>query len=237
MITIDYIHKIIGECVDAIRPSSQITDVATNSDGNQVITVANTLNAYDVIKITDGVNTYSDIVVLSATETNFVIEPTFTYDDQLTYSYQSGEPYYMHEKQAKANELLTEKNDGSVSKWKKYPLFILLRPFAIKQRKDQRNIKASIDVVLVNLTEAAWNADDRFANNFEPIMDPMVDEFLNQIVKHPSIVIYAKDEIDLDEEHECLIDGNPLPDTLDGILIRLIDLPIKKPCEVLPTTN
>lgn len=53
-----------------------------------------------------------------------------------------------------------------------------------------------------------------------PILEPLLERFLQGIAESDKIDIYDKDQVEYDREDLCLVDGNPLPDYLDGILIN-----------------
>lgn len=227
----EYIHEVIEAVVDSIRYVGPITEIVQLADGNWSAVAENTLVKNDVVSIrNDNDNFYNNIMVLSAVGTSFTFGEDINYDDQYNYSYKELAPYFLHENKIKANEILTQKNESTVERWKKYPLVLLLTPFTQDLTREDA-VYCDLSIAFLNETEQGLNSDQRYAKNFKPILDPIYDDFLDGIVKSRQIRLYDIDKIQHKRDDDCLIDEkNPLPDYLDGILTKFINLPFKRKC-------
>lgn len=207
-----YVHTIIGECVESIRETGTITGITAGILGQQTITAVNTLAANEVVTINS-----VDYVVISATSSGFVITSALTFVEGM--EYESCQPYYLHEKQKKANMMLASLDKGVTDRYKKYPLVLLMRPYTEDYSNPDNVTVSNVQIAIVGETNQEWNADERYLNNITPILDTIYNGLINAMADHDEIIENSIYQIEHRREDECLIDGNPLPDTLDGILL------------------
>lgn len=207
-----YIHTIISECVSTLRDTAIITGISENSDGSKTIYAINSLEENDVVIIKN-----VEYVARLVTPLSFVIDSSLVFSVGLSFT--SMAPYFLHEKQKKANEILSVREQGVIDRFKKYPLVLLVRPW-VEDYSNPDVVKVTdIRIIIVNYTDQNWNADERYANNITPKLDSIYDKLLTAMVSHDSIVAYSVHQLNHKREDNCLIDGNPLPDNLDGILL------------------
>ena len=230
MITYDYIDKIIGECVEGIRVEGDITDIQQAPNGNYYVYANNTLEPGDVVEIKEDNVVYEDLIVLSATDTYFEISENIEFNTENVFVYFEYKPYYMAEKQHKANELLTEYDSGSTRKNKKYPLILLLRPYTEKSKRNGTHVLADLHLAIVSPTKAEWDSEKRHEEVIDPVLTPLFDKFLQALTRHPYISANSIDDLNIEVEVDCYIDGNPLPDKLDGLGVKLSELRFKRKC-------
>ena len=237
MIGAEYIYKTIEDIVIGLRESGSITDIAINANGDYLVTCANTLTENALINITnDNDETFSNLIVKDVTVADFVITEDISYSSAYIYSYDEKEPYFLHEKRKKANSILTKKGGQGKAKWAKYPLVLMLETFD-EDLTNPQFISADIILIIVNTTDSNWNSDERHDNNIEPILDPIYDGILQGMVDSNIIQAFGIDEIAHIRTVDPFIDGDPLPDALDGIMMNFSALPFKRDCGAvaLPT--
>jgi len=223
-------YIIFAEIVDSLRVTGTITNVTTTATGNYLVTAANLFVKNDFIKITnDNGDTFEDIQIMDADSISFVIETNISYNAAYAYTYKANAPYDMHEKQPKANEILTQKVDKTL-KWQKYPLVLLMHPYTENYSNAEYVEIDSLKCAIINNTESEKNSDERYADNFVPILDPIYEGVIDGIIEHEDVPIYLKEHLDYSKIDELFIDGNPLPDKLDGILLDFNNFKIKRKC-------
>lgn len=91
------------------------------------------------------------------------------------------EPYYLFgHKLDIANRLLLKNND-EVFKDQKYPLVALFMDFP--ELIEQGLAKYTLHVVILNLTDANYTIEDRYAKVFKPVLYPLYESFMSCLKK------------------------------------------------------
>lgn len=220
-----YLYDILSELIDNIRERGNITAVTTLLSGKYDVTAVNDLQKNDVVNIYSNTgDVYENVFVESATPLNFVVSVDF-FDPLKTYTYKALAPYFMHEKPAKAVEILTEMT-GDVRKWRKYPLILLFHPYKVYRNKAHIFGTADFTISILNETEAHYTSDERSAINYKPILYPLYYQLLQQIKESTYFKPYNLSEIQhtLTEQH--YVEVNPLNDILDALTIEFKGLEI-----------
>lgn len=118
----------------------------------------------------------------------------------------------------------------------KYPLIAVFQDFV--ERKGDISGYPTVDLQLIILyyTQKTSYTEDRYDKVFKPILYPIYDELLTQIIKHPEVAIISPNRIEhdkIDRPHW----GDPgtygnkeylLDDVLDGIELRNLKLVLQK---------
>lgn len=91
----------------------------------------------------------------------------------------SGTPYYMFgHKQEISNRLLAMSNDPG-KKAKKYPMVALRLDFT--EDVSQAMWRSTLNIIIVAYTKPNYNAEERYANVFKPVLYPLYESFLKQL--------------------------------------------------------
>jgi len=224
--TYPHIHDIVREIIENLRATGTIS-ASVEASGVYTLTTDNELVKNVFIEI-DG-NQYQ---VLSATPTDFTIKAASGLDfTGLTWS--ALYPYYDHEKIAKAHEILSQMT-GPQSKWKKYPYVLLIHPYSVVDNDFSYVTANNTSIIIVNPTQNEWNSDQRYTNNFNTILEPIYYGILNGLIEHPAIMVEGG-IIPHTRTDNLFIDGNPLPDKLDGLLMELgaLNIYTETNCELI----
>jgi hypothetical protein len=213
------LYTIIESVVDEIRETNTI---ANSSESNSVYTITsdNALSDNDYITIDE-----TQYKVSNTSDTQFTIKAT-TGLDFTNSTWKANAPYFMCEKESKAGNILTEKNDQENYKWQKYPLFLLARPYT--DDRTDRTIGYSSDFTLhiITDTKSDYWANDRIENNFEPILYPLFNSFMDELPNNRWVKEKKRDLIAHTKTDLMFVDGNPFPDKMDGITIQFSNLEI-----------
>lgn len=214
------LYVIIGEVVDAMRETNTITSI--ESEGNYYrYTSTNTLSKNDYISLISDTETKTDLKVISADSTGFVLDAEYS-----ATSYKANAPYYIHEKEVKLANVLTEKTKQETYRWQKYPLITLIHPYTDKRDSNLYGyITSPLVHIITNTNSNDWS-DDRYNTNFEPVLFPLYKSFIEQLAAHNKISGNRPQHIEHEKTDLLYIDGNPFPDKMDGITIKLNDLKI-----------
>jgi len=226
------LYSIINDVVDSMRETASITNIEATGV-NFKYTAANTLSKDDFISITDSSTTNIDIKILEADSTSFTIKTEYT----TAISFKANAPYYMHEKEKKAAEILTVKTGkGTKVSWQKYPLILLTHPHTDNRQNNTVGYEISPTIHIITDTNSDDWSDDRYTNNFEPILFPLYNSFINALAANEWISEMTPQFINHDKTDLLHIDGNPFPDKMDGITLQFNDLEIvtNNVCEPTP---
>ena len=213
------LHIILNDIVESIRPTSPIINISA-SGGNYIYEALNDLEPLNYVTLTDGTTTWENLKVIASTDSTFTLSENYA-----ATSYIANAPYFMHEKEPKAFQVLTEKTKQDTFKYQKYPLVLLIRPFD-KNNSDIADYECDFRIAIINSTEQSYWADDRYENNFDPILTPILESFIEGITKSNNIAIANPRKIDRTFVDDLFISGNPLPDELDAIIIDFKTIPI-----------
>lgn len=118
---------------------------------------------------------------------------------------------------------------------KKYPLVALLLDFPIVRGNSGNYIgDATVQVIIAYLTRPDMKADERYTNNFEPILHPIYYELLEQIEASDAFITDGVNKI----RHTAIdhpyygkgglsdTSGNVFADTVDAIEVQNLQLRI-----------
>lgn len=82
-------------------------------------------------------------------------------------------PYYEHDHFLNiANKLSLKDAATELYKYQKYPLFALIHDFK-EYREFGKPTTSKLNVLIINSTEQNYDSDDRYANNFVPVLIPL----------------------------------------------------------------
>lgn len=132
-------------------------------------------------------------------------------------------------------ELVIEQNGNLTTKLSMYPLICLIHDFEEKYT-DKGNIEVSLDFVILTPSLATKTPAQRYADNYIPKLYPIYAEFM-QLIKDSSYFIGQfggyNTHSKIDALHMGQTDNNgniayKLPEILDGIIIKGLDLTIDK---------
>lgn len=228
------IEDTFRDIVEAIRDTNPITNVVQNAANDYVLTSNNSLVENDRIQINNATTgeSFEDVLVKSATETSFTISTNINYDPANTYNYVANYPYFLDEEAIAANRILTGKNENNITKFQKYPLVLLIRPFA-EDNTQSDYIRADLKVVIVNPTNQNYSFTQRKENNYNPVLEPIYLDLLRQMARNKEIQIWGVEEIQHVKIDHPLLGDNPLPDFLDAIMIEFKELIFKRNCNFI----
>lgn len=134
-------------------------------------------------------------------------------------------------------ELVIEQNGNLTTKLSMYPLICLIHDFEEKYNKG--NVNVSLDFVILTPTTSTKTTSQRYSDNYIPILYPIYAEFMQLISE--SVYFIGQNQLGynhskIDALHMGQTDNNGnisyrLPDILDGIIVKGLDLTIdKKKC-------
>lgn len=97
-------------------------------------------------------------------------------DDNITgVNYQHGHPNEII-------ETLMQLDNSGTERYKKYPLIALFEDIPEDIGKTLGiDSEPTLHLAIINATKQEYKSDERYTNNFKPILDPIYYEFLNQV--------------------------------------------------------
>lgn len=101
-------------------------------------------------------------------------------------------PFYMYGHRLEISNRLLEMENDIVYKYKKYPLIALRMPFDEK-RENGMITYSSINIAILDFTKENWNAEERYANTFKPILYPLYEAF-KKALKNSGLFMWAGDQ-------------------------------------------
>lgn len=202
------LHTVISDIIESKRYEGTISTYTDNGDGTFTYYSPNTLIVPCYITINE-----QSVPVVSADSASFTlkIETTET-------TWKENKPYFMHEKEIKAFQILTEKTKQDTFKYQKYPLVLLYHPFT---RRDSNfgAYECDFRLAIINYTNQNWYSDDRYENNFDAVLNPILDDIIDGMCENNNIAVANKRKIEREFVDSLYISGNPLPDELDAIVV------------------
>lgn len=165
---------VIDSVVDSMRETGTYT--AVYSGDYSTLTADNTFSNYDVVIINDVSYTVTDV-----TDTSFKVKADVT----AFTNYKAAAPYYEYGHILEIAQSLAKKDNASgVTRFKKYPLIMLLldvpaTPNKLWKTFDYTNVK----IVIVDKTDKNYTAPDRKVNVFEPVLIPLYERFIEELSK------------------------------------------------------
>jgi hypothetical protein len=150
-------------------------------------------------------------------------------------------PYYLYGHYLDVLKVLTEKDQNDTFKYKKYPLIILIQDF---QENHGENLSygftlPNIRVLITDLTDPDYHADQRYTNVFKPVLYPIyrylliaMDESFDIGTKDIDQIPHTKiDRVFWGTQTEFGSDASILDDYLDAIDLTFNNI------EVFQTNN
>lgn len=110
------------------------------------------------------------------------------------------------------------------SRDKKYPLVALLLDFPITRGNSGGYLgEVTLQLIIAYATEPDLKADERYTNNFEPILLPIYYEFMEQLEASPVFVTQSVNKIRHMQTDHPYYGKNGLSDTSDNVFADCID--------------
>lgn len=190
---IPLLKDLMAAVVAAIRPVGAISSIEETSGDTKVFS-ENNLSEGDVVSMDN-----TDYVLLSATDEYFIVEGTGI----VATEWSGLAPYFTHGHLEEITQKLKEKDESDKYRYQKFPLIVLIEDIPKSVTTDLPKsvyAEANSNVLIMNYSEREWDAPDRYAENFEPVLIPIYVDFMNQIVDSNLF------DIDLDE----IIPHNPI---------------------------
>jgi hypothetical protein len=128
---------------------------------------------------------------------------------------------------------IVDESTGTVIKDATFPLICLIQVFEEKFDADSAYSELTLTLLFCNISEPAWYSEDRYANNYLPILYPMYAEFMQLVNDSPYFVGYNElypEHTKIDDLHLPETDANKLPACLDGLWIRNMKLRLDNKC-------
>ena len=128
---------------------------------------------------------------------------------------------------------IVDESTGTVIKDATFPLICLIQVFEEKFDADSAYSELTLTLLFCNISEPAWYSEDRYANNYLPVLYPMYAEFMQLINESPYFVGYNElypEHTKIDDLHLPETDANKLPACLDGLWIRNMKLRLDNKC-------
>lgn len=131
-------------------------------------------------------------------------------------------------------ERLTAMDSSKYVKNEKYPLVALIHDFQEKVTAGAKYMDIDVTLLICTTTTGDMYSEDRYTNNYLPILYPIYAELMEQIKRSKSFVGYMKsapehtkvDDLHMGTDSEDGNGGYKLPDKLDGIWIKNLSLTI-----------
>jgi hypothetical protein len=128
---------------------------------------------------------------------------------------------------------IVDESTGTIIKDATFPLICLIQVFEEKFDTDSTYSELTLTLLFCNISEPAWYSEDRYANNYLPVLYPMYAEFMQLINESPYFVGYNElypEHTKIDDLHLPETDANKLPACLDGLWIRNMKLRLDNKC-------
>lgn len=216
------IPEIIGEVVDSMRATGEITASVEDSEA-YILTSVNSLVTNEVINIED-----VDYVVTVIDESSFIARPDKFVSglDFAGKSWKALAPYYEYGTPKEVSNTLSKKNND-IFTYQKYPLIWLV--IDITANKDIVGYTAPLTIIICNWTQSEYKAAERTEKNFKPILYPLLDDFENALVDSKRTQLLSPEYRQVDHYywgkdgiygHE----GNIFKDKIDAIEINNLEV-------------
>ena len=88
-------------------------------------------------------------------------------------------PFYMYGHRLEIASRLAATVNDKVRKYQKYPLVALRMDF--EEPFDNDIVELSLNIALLAYTDRKWNAEERMANVFKPVLYPMYHRFMKEL--------------------------------------------------------
>lgn len=134
------------------------------------------------------------------------------------------------------SRLINEQNGRQTIKANMYPLICLIHDFEEKYDADSGLITTSLDFIILTPSKIDYTSEQRYIENYIPILYPIYAEFMQQIADYYGFIGHYSEypehtKIDALHIGQSAENGNiayKLPDILDGIIVKGVSLTIDK---------
>lgn len=222
---------IFDEIIDTLRATGDITGISEDA-GITTVTSANSLSVGEYIILDD--DKEREYMIKSADATEFTIEGT----DIVADTWKALAPYYMFDTPKKMVNALSEKETSKTLKYQKYPLIYLKLNNPEKKNVDGfYAILNSLLFVLMIKTKINYVASERKTISFDPILNPLADQFIEAIDESTyfnesgASLIYDHEENYYWGTEEGINAKSILNDIVDAVELNIEKLSIHKTCE------
>lgn len=141
--------------------------------------------------------------------------------------------YYMYGHPKEINNRLQELTNSPTEANKKFPLVILFTDITIKKTEPGFFGTAKLRMLIANITEPTYIAEQRTELNFKPVIHPIKDELLNQIERYKQFTFEGElqyEETDMYFYGSQINDKNVFTDRIDGTELNNIQININNKC-------
>lgn len=113
---------------------------------------------------------------------------------------------------------------------KRYPLVALIQPFNETNGADIGFDVDSVDIAICMLSNSQWYTEDRYTNNFYPVLYPIYEQLLLQLHYDPRLLTVNETQISHTKIDwpfwDAGQDKNPFNDVLDVVELKNLKLKI-----------
>lgn len=116
-----------------------------------------------------------------------IANPAIVFDETFDYTYQNPNmllmPFYMYGHPLEIANRLTDKDKDKVTKRQKYPLIALRMD--IQESVSKGIWSYTLNLLIANYNDKKWNAEERMANIFKPVLYPIYERFMEELRNSP----------------------------------------------------
>lgn len=130
---------------------------------------------------------------------------------------------------------LQQKLKDDVEKLKRFPLIMLLHDIPVLRNSNVFHGDATLNIVIANTTQPAYNTPERYTHNFRPVLYPIYNELLRQLGKSTYFVnaLAKVDHTQIDRVYWGKTglygnSGNTFNDYLDAIEMQGTKITVKQ---------
>lgn len=152
------------------------------------------------------------------------------------------EVQFLHGTYNHIRQRIEAKDKSSGNKQLKYPLIALIHSFEEQVVSDSKKVDVSLNFLICTETTNQKYSEDRYKDNYEPILYPIYAEFMEQCKRSGFFANYGDyQHTKVDDLHMGEETGNgayTLPDVVDGLWIKDLKLRIiPNKCTLLSSVN
>jgi hypothetical protein len=117
--------------------------------------------------------------------------------------------------------------NGGLNADARFPLVCLVQVFDEKFTDDSEYSDAKLTLLICNLSDKNWYSEERYTNNYIPILYPIYEAFMEALNENPAIIGYNQryyTHTKIDDLYLPENDKNKLPEILDGLWIQDLEL-------------
>lgn len=124
--------------------------------------------------------------------------------------------------------------NGGINADQRFPLICLVQVFDEKFDEESEYSEVQLTLLICNSSNKDWYSEERYINNYIPVLYPIYEAFMTALNAHESIIGYPQryyTHTKIDDLYLPENDKNKLPEILDGVWIQDLVLTIdSKPC-------